>query len=340
MNKTSRVRRDVRIAAAAAAGLTCLAVVGGLAAVGGVRPGSGTAPAAGLLHSTSKGPGASSLVSSHAAAVTTAQQEKVEAYWTPHRMRTAISTDAAAGRSGARSVPGSLAGRVAGSVAGSEETSPPVEGKAVKATPNLKLGRVFFTIGADNYACSGTLVSSANGDVVATAGHCVFADGAYVTNFSFVPEYHDGQAPGGVYAATKLVTTAEYASSGDLDYDVGFATVDDVLGIPLQTQFGAYPISFAGGLPADVQIYGYPAQDPFDGSSLWTCSSDAVRTAEGSQDIGLPCDMNGGASGGAWLSNGTLVSVSSFHYVDLPGVLWGPTLGADAEAAYDAASSV
>ncbi|HEX3929783.1 MAG TPA: hypothetical protein VHW64_03715 [Nocardioides sp.] len=319
MAKPPDVRRAVRIAATAVAGL---AVLGGLAAVGGV-PDSGRVPAAGLLHSTAKGPGASSLVSSHAAAVTTPQQEKVEAYWTPHRMSTAIPTDAAVGNN----------------VLSREETSPPVEGKAVKAMPNLKMGRVFFKIGAVDYSCSGTLVSSASGDVVATAGHCVFADGAYVSSFSFVPEYHDGQAPGGVYAATKLVTTAEYAGSEDLEYDVGFASMDDVLGIPLETQFGAYPISFAGSPPSDVQIYGYPAQAPFDGSSMWTCSSDSVRTVEGSHDLGLPCDMTGGASGGAWLSHGTLVSVSSFHYVDLPGVLWGPTLGADAEAAYHAAAS-
>ena len=48
--------------------------------------------------------------------------------------------------------------------------------------------------------CSGTATSSANGDVVTTAGHCVNeGPGAFVTNFAFVPAYDNGAAPYGTW---------------------------------------------------------------------------------------------------------------------------------------------
>ncbi|MGH3428040.1 MAG: hypothetical protein ACRDQZ_10815, partial [Mycobacteriales bacterium] len=59
-----------------------------------------------------------------------------------------------------------------------------------------------------------------------------------------------------------------------------------------------------------------------------------------STDIGIDCDMNGGSSGGPWMANlnpktgGTVVSVNSFGYDDLPNVMWGPRFDASIKAVY------
>ena len=104
-------------------------------------------------------------VETHAAATTHASADQVSDYWTPNRMRDAQApaTPSAAGASSA------TVERGASKTVAAKKPGGPVPAASAVATT----GKVFFTLGGVNYVCSGTATSSANRDVVTTAGHCV-----------------------------------------------------------------------------------------------------------------------------------------------------------------------
>ena len=77
-----------------------------------------------------------------------------------------------------------------------------------------------------------------------------------------------------------------------------------------------------------MKAYGYPAARPFNGQTLYSCTGVVVQdTYGGSQDQGLACNMTGGSSGGGWIQNGSLSSVTSFGYTGVKNILWGPYFG-------------
>ena len=59
----------------------------------------------------------------------------------------------------------------------------------------------------------------------------------------------------------------------------------------------------------------------------------------GSTDQGLACNMTGGSSGGGWIQNGSLSSVTSLGYTGVKNILWGPYFGSTIQAVYNTAAS-
>jgi len=207
-------------------------------------------------------------------------------------------------------------------------------------------GRVFFTFQGSPASCSGDAVTSANRSVVITAGHCVKYQGSWHTNWVFVPGYHDGSRPHGTWSATTTLTTPQWQASEDLDYDVGAAVVAPLGGRRLTDVVGGQGVAFNQGRGQSMYSFGYPAETPYDGESLTYCSGSTIDDPLGSNDQGLPCDMNGGSSGGPWFlsfdeGNGVGVqsSVNSFGYIFLPAVMFGPYFGTQVQALYKAASA-
>ena len=274
----------------------------------------------GLAHAAPQD-GGSVKVASHAAATTKSEQQRIETYWTPSRMKNAIPVGAKVDSAAAK--------------------KPNAAASAVQETPQPRFGKVFFTLGGSNYVCSGTATSSSNGDVVTTAGHCLNeGPGAFATNFAFVPAYDNGAAPYGTWTAQTLYTTSAWAGSGDFDYDVGFAVMNEnASGQSLTGVVGGYPIAFNLARGLTYKAYGYPAASPFNGQTLWSCSGAVMQdTFGGSQDQGLPCNMTGGSSGGGWITGGSLNSVNSFGYTGLRDVMWGPYFGSTIQSVYNSAS--
>ncbi|MFE9258451.1 trypsin-like serine peptidase [Streptomyces sp. NPDC006879] len=205
-------------------------------------------------------------------------------------------------------------------------------------------GRVFFTMGDRTASCSGDSITSQNGSTVITAGHCVKYQGAWHTNWVFVPAYHDGSAPYGQWTATKTSATDQWAASEDMNHDVGFAVVAPQNGRTLTEAVGAQGIQFNGGYNKRMYSFGFPAATPYDGSKLIYCSGNSSRDFLFTRDHSLGCNMTGGSSGGPWFTNfdeatglGLQVSVNSFGYVFLPNRMFGPYFGNEAKAAYDKA---
>ncbi|MCX5124090.1 peptidase [Streptomyces sp. NBC_00193] len=207
-------------------------------------------------------------------------------------------------------------------------------------------GRVFFTFNGKSASCSGDSITSANGSTVITAGHCVKYQGAWHTDWIFVPGYDNGNAPYGQWRATKTFATDQWVASEDMNMDVGLAVVAPLNGRTLSQTVGAQGIVFNGGYNKKMYAFGFPAAAPYDGTKLVYCSGNSGKDFLLTKDHSLPCNMTGGSSGGPWFQDfneatglGTQVSVNSFGYTFLPNRMYGPYFGNEAKAAYDKAQT-
>ncbi|SDT47522.1 trypsin-like serine peptidase [Microlunatus soli] len=299
----------------------------------------------------------------HPAATTTAEQRKVDDYWTADRMKSAeqrtvrpaadwkpskVETGAPTVQHGQPSTAGN------GSTKGKGKK--PKDGDAYLGGPWTgggavvkTTGKVFFTLGGTDYVCSGSAIESDNKNTVSTAGHCVNeGPGEYATNFVFVPAYDDGAAPYGKWKATGLSTSEQWRTEGDFNYDIGFAVVDQVDGKNLTDVVGSQSVGF--NLPRGEFLYsfGYPQARPYDGTTLDYCSATAGADAlGGSEDQRLDCNMTGGSSGGPWFDDfdesagtGVQVSVNSFGYTSDHNAMYGPYFGSVIEDVYSSAQTV
>ncbi len=279
--------------------------------------------------------------------------DAVRAYWSPRRMAAARPADLALGDGVRFARPSGLDAYLRRLAPGRAASSAPGTG-ALWTGGGLvarTTGKVFFTLGSDDYVCSGSAVSSPDRSTVLTAGHCVVdpESGATATNWAFVPGYRDGIAPYGLFPASSLATTSGWADAEDFDVDVAFANVaPNAAGVRLGDAVGGQAIAFGSARAQATYAFGYPAVAPWTGARLVACSGRLAQdtTPAPSTDQGMACTMTPGSSGGPWFTGfdprtgtGTLTSVTSFSYTDQPGVLWGPYLGAEAQALYDAVAS-
>lgn len=296
--------------------------------------------------------GASSLLA-HDAAVTTAQAEAVADFWTPERMRQAkpmdqleVSSPGVLGTvpSGRPAVVAATPGPSAAAVTpmafpngGSAWTG----GGAVVNTT----GRVFFTYQGRTASCSGSAVTSANKSTVMTAGHCVKLDGAFHTNWTFVPAYNNGNAPFGTWSARQLLATPQWVATENINYDIGAAVVNALNGALLTDVVGGQGVAFNQARGQNMYAFGYPAAAPYDGTRLIYCSG-RVFNAFLSNGIGMTCNMTGGASGGPWFlsfseaaGTGLVNSVNSYKINFFPTWMFGPYFGTDAQNVYNTAQA-
>ena len=197
-------------------------------------------------------------------------------------------------------------------------------------------GRVFFTLGGVDYACSGSAVDTLHGSVVLTAGHCVHDGngGAWATNLSFFPGYDNGPGEHGEWIATALFTSAQWASNGDFNNDIGFAVVSQAGSGSLESELGATIPEFSTSTVTDHHAFGYPVQRKFaNGHELSYCSGSVSTGIDGSSNLAMSCRMEGGSSGGPWrvtsedgAPSNVVDTVVSYGYncCGLKGLLFGP----------------
>jgi hypothetical protein len=173
-------------------------------------------------------------------------------------------------------------------------------------------GKVFFSMGGGNYVCSGTIVNSEGKDQVWTAGHCVHGGegGQWASNWAFVPAYDDDLAnprPYGTWTASYLTSRTAWTNDSDFSQDLGVAVMN--------TNFGGWHIvDYFGGQGITVNrgksgvwenAFGYTSYGSADGGNLLACygytSPEWDAWIVWSQTVKIPCGLNRGASGGAWL---------------------------------------
>jgi hypothetical protein len=206
----------------------------------------------------------------------------------------------------------------------------------IEGFPLRTHGKIFFRVGLEEFVCSGTVVSSRGRNVVFTAGHCVYSteQAKFVDQLVFVPAY-DGNsvdlAPLGSWGAAAVFTSSRYVNTGQLSHDIGVVVLEN----PIEGTTGSRRIAFDLD-PAGRQftIYGYPAKPtpPYDGKTMIGCRSETKNRDSGQGSpfpiAGGPCDMQGGSSGGGWITGGGyLNSVISYGYCDDAPSLCGLTFG-------------
>jgi V8-like Glu-specific endopeptidase len=134
---------------------------------------------------------------------------------------------------------------------------PAAQARAFGGTPAI--GALFASTGGralGSHFCTASVVNSPHGDLVLTAAHCV--SGIRPGQMVFVPAYHDGRAPYGVWSVTRVIVDRTWAESADPDDDVAFLVVtqrgdDDVARLT-----GADQLSFAEPYGQMVLVAGYP----------------------------------------------------------------------------------
>ncbi|SDI02958.1 hypothetical protein SAMN05421505_13117 [Sinosporangium album] len=90
------------------------------------------------------------------------------------------------------------------------------------------IGKVFFEKGGKTYWCSGSSIQSNYGNLVATAGHCVYdvqGNNDVMDKWVFVPAYYQGKAPYGVYVGKQAFTHYDFDVYEDFDKNYAFVTV-------------------------------------------------------------------------------------------------------------------
>jgi hypothetical protein len=181
------------------------------------------------------------------------------------------------------------------------------------------VGKVFFTLGATDYTCSGALVRSRRGYVVLTAAHCVTnGRGEWAVDWTFVPGY----------------SFVQVAAAGP----------DGPRGRRPRAPAGL-PISFAASqtapLAAPAYVFGYPALRPYSGLYPNYCAGPAVSSAIRLGSARMACAMTAGDSGGPWLTGfspqtgaGTVTAVTAYKLSGDLATLYGTVLGPTARALY------
>lgn len=241
-------------------------------------------------------------------------------YWTPERMRAAEPVEA----------PGEAPLATSSAPPASAASQPPdleIDPARDVLYPERTHGKLFFTLGAQNLSCSGTVVASRSRNLVMTAGHCVVEPGGggiepvWASNMVFVPAYRDGVAPFGLYPATTVRAPTRWVREPLIELDIAAVNlVPGPGGAQIQDLLGARGASFnrpRGSYRNNgFQIFGYPGEPAafYNGERPILCNSRFQGYERGTGSVlAGPCNMKQGSSGGAWVLAGGLVNSVVSH---------------------------
>ncbi len=174
--------------------------------------------------------------------------------------------------------------------------SPSQNGQAFAGTPAV--GALFTTSHGrlGQHFCTASVVNSPAGDMLVTAAHCV---GGGAKGVVFVPGYHKGVIPYGIWTVTKVYTDHAWATSANPDDDVAFLTVSNPgTATPIEDVTGAEQLATGTSARQLVEVIGYP-----DGTSEPIICRNRTREPMPDQlefDCGSYTD---GTSGGPFLAN-------------------------------------
>ncbi|QGV78601.1 trypsin-like serine protease [Streptomyces ficellus] len=186
------------------------------------------------------------------------------------------------------------------------------------AAASAGLPTVGVLLDEDGHWCTASVVDSPRGNVVATAAHCVYADGSASSDFSFAPGYGGkgaGRTPYGTWKVrTVQVADAWKAAGDDADaHDYAFLTLDpDSRGRQVQQVVGAARPDWTSGPERRVTVTGYPNADHNPDGTPVTCTTDTRRDPDLAGSMRMECDgFFDGTSGSPWLADGRLIGVLS-----------------------------
>ena len=163
---------------------------------------------------------------------------------------------------------------------------------SVPARATAAVGALFTTAGGQattsggqrlaSHFCTASVVDSPAGDVVMTAAHCV--SGRAPGQFVFVPGFHDGQAPYGVWSVTRVIVGQAWTAAADPEDDVALLLVARPgTAAAVQRLTGGERLGIAQPAGQLVQVTGYPD----DAAAPISCLNRAVPFSPG--DLEFDC---------------------------------------------------
>jgi V8-like Glu-specific endopeptidase len=190
-----------------------------------------------------------------------------------------------------------------------------------------------------SHFCTASVVNSPHGDLVITAAHCVTGTSGAI---AFVPGYHSGATPYGVWTVTGIYVDNPWSSSSDPDDDFAFLKVSQPGSIvPIEDVTGAEQLGTSTPVRQLVDVIGYP-----DSTNVPITCRNWTRQPMADQ---LEFDCGGytdGTSGGPFLASvspqtgqGTIIGViGGYEQGGLtPQVSYSAMFGASVAALYQTA---
>jgi len=204
-----------------------------------------------------------------------------------------------------------------------------VTGTLSDETPAVGALFLVSSAGLGKHFCTASVVDSPRGDLVITAAHCV--SGKRPGQIAFVPGYHDGDEPYGVWFVTQVVVDTQWRRSQNPEHDVAFLVLqrhDGTTGVQKLT--GGERLGTGWAARVLVHVVGYPDQ----ARRPVICAS---RTRPfGPDQMRFDCGgYTGGTSGGPFLAGwdatgrGTVIGVIGGYEQggDLASVSYSPRFG-------------
>jgi Trypsin-like peptidase domain len=213
-------------------------------------------------------------------------------------------------------------------------------GEPFDGTPAV--GALFILSGGRlaRHFCTASVVDSPHGDLVITAAHCV--TGKSPSQIAFVPGYHSGVAPFGIWLTSAVLADSAWRASADPDHDVAFLVVHQAGGsTQVQSLTGGERLGIDWPTQAWVQVIGYP-----DGTEQpITCQNESKPL--GRHQMEFDCGgYTNGTSGGPFLGRvnpstgtGTVIGVIGGYEQggDIASVSYSPWFGGAVQALYQTA---
>jgi hypothetical protein len=165
------------------------------------------------------------------------------------------------------------------------------------------VGALFLSVSASENVCTASVVDSAGHDLLLTAAHCVDYGGGgnYAQDLVFIPGWHCGQRPYGVWPVRSITVSKAWNASEDVNDDFAFLTVSTPRGQhkPIQQVTGGLRLDVNSGYRhSDVVPIGY---DMSGGGVPVMCRTKSFYARPDQQEF--LCDgYTNGASGGPWIT--------------------------------------
>jgi V8-like Glu-specific endopeptidase len=168
-----------------------------------------------------------------------------------------------------------------------------------RALAAVRVGALFVRDASGDHFCTASVVSSPGHDLLVTAAHCINAGdgGGYRSDIVFIPSYHEGKTPFGVWTPARLLVAPGWAKSSDPALDVGFVVLKPNQGRNIEDVLGANTLEFNSGYRNLVRVTGYPA----DEEEPVTCQN--WTKEQSASQLRFDCNgFTGGTSGSPWVT--------------------------------------
>jgi len=159
------------------------------------------------------------------------------------------------------------------------------------------VGALFFTTGTKQHFCTASVVISKPENLILTAAHCVYGS-TYASKIAFVPKYHSGRQPYGVWPVQKITVAAGWRSSHNQNLDFAFLAVAPPAGThrPVQRVTGGLRLGISLGYTHRIKVIGYNNTD----DTPIRCATSSFKFAP--HQMKFRChNFQDGTSGGPWI---------------------------------------